>query len=580
MSIDLKTVFLIAGLTHFLQVIIFYHLYRNIKNLNGPGWWLLWSASESFAFILYIIRDAYPDNYLLIALQGPILVMGTIFVYFGIMRFLEKEINKKLIAFVFTSYTSLHLIFLFGWNNITARVLIFDICIAFIGFYTAAVLLKYKTPAIKSASIYNAVLLIIHGTLFTYRAIMITAGTSIHSVFEHNAFNFAQYFDALFIALLCTYGFIMLLNQKLNSDIYEAKNHFEQIFHLSPDAVLITRLSDGIVVDCNASFSLVSGYAKEDIIGKSTLDLNLWSNPEHRELIINAIREKGISGNFETTFRSKDNQIIHGSVNAKLISLNGAPHLISVIHNITERKYAEEEITAKNNELIKLNQEKEKFFSIIAHDLKSPFQGLIGYSEILSKEYDTLTEEEKISFIKSIEELSNNSFKLLENLLQWTRLQTGQMSYNPEYFNINSELHSTLSLLRQTALNKNIEFSYEIDNILSVTADKNMLSTIIRNIVSNAIKFTERGGSIQLKTASEVKNINFTIQDTGIGMDESIVRKLFSIDKSIGRKGTANEEGTGLGLLLCKEMIDKHKGTIRVESKPGKGTTFTFSLPN
>lgn len=579
MTIDIKTVILITGISHILQVIVFLHLYKSMKNIKGPGWWLLWSGAESVGFILILFRNVVAHTEIIIALQNPVILAGTLFIYIGIMKFLEKEINKKLVLSLLISFTLFHWFFLFGINNIAARTLIFDLCISFIGFYTASMLLKYRTPGINSTCVFNAVLFLIHGTLFAYRFIMIALGTPIIDVFDQTFFNLAQFFDALFIALLWTFGFIMLLNQKLHSEISEAKNHFEQIFHLSPDAVLITRLEDEKVIDCNESFSLISGYSKEDIVGKSTLDLNLWTNPEHRKTIFAAIKNNDNSGNFETTFLSKDNTLIHGSINAKLITLNGKPHIISVIHNITERKAAEEQISNKNKELIKLNLEKEKFFSIIAHDLKSPFQGLIGYSEILSKEYDSLEEEEKIAFIKSIEELSHSSYKLLENLLQWTRLQTGQMAFNPEYFNVNVELHSTLSLLKQTAQNKNIDFNYDIDNLLFITADKNMISTIVRNLVSNSIKFTERRGKIELKSFTRDKMVEFIVSDTGIGMDDTIKQKLFSIDKSTGRKGTANEEGTGLGLLLCKEMVEKHGGTISVESKTGAGTTFRFSIP-
>ncbi len=578
MDIDIKTIVLITGITHFLQVLVFYHLYRTMKNLQGPKWWLLWSAAESVGFILILLRNSVPHVNYIILIQSPIIFLGTIFIYIGILRFFDKPVNKRFIFLLFASYYLIHIFYLFVIDNITARTLIFDIYISFMGFYTGAAILKYKTPAINSTSIFNAVLLLIHGSLFAYRSVMILLGTPIHNVFDQNFFNFSQYFDALFIALMWTFGFIMLLNQKLHSEISETKNHFQQIFHLSPDAVLITRLEDEIVVDCNESFSIISGYSKEEAIGKSTAELNLWSIPEHRDKLFTSIREKGFSGNFETSFYSKDKQVLFGSVNARLITLNGMPHLISVIHNITERKKTEEEITSKNNELIRLNHEKEKFFSIIAHDLKSPFQGLIGYSEILSKEYNSLSEDEKIAFINSIEELSHSSYKLLENLLQWTRLQTGQMHFNPEYFNLNSEIHSTISLLKQTALNKNIDLIYKIDSMLFVTADKNMLSTIIRNIVSNSIKFTEKKGNIEFTAEAKGDKAVFRIKDSGIGMDEPTVAKLFSIDKSTSRKGTANEEGTGLGLLLCKEMIEKHGGSIIVESEVGKGTAFTFTL--
>jgi signal transduction histidine kinase len=244
------------------------------------------------------------------------------------------------------------------------------------------------------------------------------------------------------------------------------------------------------------------------------------------------------------------------------------------------------QITVQKDELQKLNEQlkevistKDKFFSIIAHDLKSPFQGLLGYSQILSTEYSTLTEEERITFIQSIEELSQHSFKLLENLLEWSRLQSGKIVFTPENQNLLLELFPTLTLLKQTALNKQITLNYSITNTICAKADKNMLTTIVRNLVSNAIKFTHPGGKIEINAKEVGEFVEISVADTGIGMNSKVLQNLFDIGKSSSTRGTANEEGTGLGLSLCKEMISLNGGKIRVESQIGVGTTFYFTLP-
>ena len=249
-----------------------------------------------------------------------------------------------------------------------------------------------------------------------------------------------------------------------------------------------------------------------------------------------------------------------------------------VEHNnqVIEQK---EELQRLNEQLKEVISTKDKFFSIIAHDLKSPFQGLLGYSQILSTEYSTLTEEEKMTFIQSIEELSQNSYRLLENLLEWSRLQTGKIVFAPEEHNLLLELFPTLSLLKQTAQNKQITLEYTIANSIVVKADKNMLTTILRNLVSNSIKFTKSGGSITIEAKPVDTFVVFSIADTGIGMRKDVVDNLFNVGKSISTRGTANEEGTGLGLSLCKEMIALHGGRIWVESEIERGTTFYFTLP-
>ncbi|MDP2036671.1 MAG: GAF domain-containing sensor histidine kinase [Ignavibacteria bacterium] len=249
-----------------------------------------------------------------------------------------------------------------------------------------------------------------------------------------------------------------------------------------------------------------------------------------------------------------------------------------IAYAITRKKNAEalEKYTV---DLKELNKTKDKFFSIIAHDLKSPFQGLLGYSQILTTEYATLSEEEKIFFISGIGELTNSAFRLLENLLEWSRMQTGRITFDPETFQIEKEVSTTLLLLSQTAKNKDIDLEKNIEGDISVFADKNMLSTIIRNLISNSIKFTKQGGRITISAELIKDMVKITVADTGIGMRQEDVDKLFKLDKNFSTPGTNKEEGTGLGLLLCKEMVEQNGGKIWVESKVGEGSKFIFTVP-
>lgn len=249
------------------------------------------------------------------------------------------------------------------------------------------------------------------------------------------------------------------------------------------------------------------------------------------------------------------------------------------IAQVIERKQNAVKLKKYAEELREANKTKDKFFSIIAHDLKSPFQGLIGYSKILTTEYATITEEERIFFINSIDEISKNAFSLLEDLLTWSRLQTNKMEIKIEKFNLNECLSQTISLLKQTALNKGIMINNFIDNKIYVNADKNMVCTIARNIISNATKFTNKGGEITVSSNLVENFVELSIKDTGVGIEKKNLDKLFVIDKTFRTKGTANEEGTGLGLLLCKEMIEKQGVKIWAESEPGKGSNFVFTIP-
>jgi len=197
----------------------------------------------------------------------------------------------------------------------------------------------------------------------------------------------------------------------------------------------------------------------------------------------------------------------------------------------------------------------------------------------LIKDYKTLPYEKIERFLKLIFTSSINGNKLLENLLQWSRSQTGRIAYDPVNLNLSTIIQEVINLLDGDALHKNISLQPIIDHSLTVLADENMVKTILRNLISNAIKFTPNNGSIFIKTTSMQNEVEVTIEDTGVGIPTDTLPRLFQIDKAITTKGTAQEQGTGLGLLLCKEFIEKHNGKIWIESEVGKGSKFRFTVP-
>lgn len=236
-------------------------------------------------------------------------------------------------------------------------------------------------------------------------------------------------------------------------------------------------------------------------------------------------------------------------------------------------------IEQSENELRHLNAAKNKFFSIIAHDLKNPFHTVLGYSQLLSNNYDTLTEAERLNFATAINQSTGNIFRLLQNLLEWAKSQTGRLVYLPREIDLGYILKNAVSVLRSLADQKHISIELDYDEKMSIFADPQMIETVIRNLVNNAIKFTPQHGKVVVSARQTDEQIEIRITDTGIGIEEEEVLTLFKIDSTIKRKGTNNEDGSGLGLILCREFIQKHNGSIGVDSVPGKGSTFYFSVP-
>ncbi|MFY9151758.1 MAG: two-component regulator propeller domain-containing protein [Prolixibacteraceae bacterium] len=253
---------------------------------------------------------------------------------------------------------------------------------------------------------------------------------------------------------------------------------------------------------------------------------------------------------------------------------------LSRVRNLQKQKILLEKLVAiKTTELHELNASKDKFFSIIAHDLKNPFNSIIGFSEILQNEIKSKNYEVIEEFAGLINISAVQAMRLLENLLAWANSQRGKIVFNPETINLYELLEEEYSMLNDLAKSKNILLKTAFPENITIVADKNMLKTILRNLISNAIKFTPKNGKIDVKASMVNQFLEISVSDNGIGMTREAKEKLFKIDTNQSTYGTENEKGTGLGLILCKEFIEKHHGQIWVESEPGKGSEFKFRLP-
>lgn len=237
------------------------------------------------------------------------------------------------------------------------------------------------------------------------------------------------------------------------------------------------------------------------------------------------------------------------------------------------------QIAESEHELRQLNAAKNKFFSIIAHDLKNPIHTVMGYSYLFSHDYDHFTEEERRKFAADIHKSTNNIFKLLENLLEWSRSQTGNLKYTPVEIGFCQIMENVVNIMYPLAQQKHIRLTTSCHSALKVYSDPLMIETVMRNLISNAIKFTPENGSIDITAEQEEQHISIRVSDTGTGMSKEDLEHLFHLDSKVKRKGTNNEDGSGLGLILCMEFITINKGKLWVESIPGKGSTFHISIP-
>jgi signal transduction histidine kinase len=272
-------------------------------------------------------------------------------------------------------------------------------------------------------------------------------------------------------------------------------------------------------------------------------------------------------------------EVIEGQSNELKIFSNNIKEANDLL--IERQKTIEDQsllLKTSNKELLILNSTKDKFFSIIAHDLRNPFNTIMGFSEVLVSKYNSIPEEKVIKYLDLINASAIHANNLLENQLQWSRSQTDRISFEPVKTKLCALVMETMYLSEGAMLKKNITSSVQVPEELEVFADENMLKTVLRNLISNAIKFTDNGTiTIAANNSNEATEIR--ISDTGVGISEEHLSKLFHIATNISTLGTNNEVGTGLGLILCYEFISKHAGSITVESKIGEGTTFMVKLP-
>ncbi|PZX13048.1 PAS domain S-box-containing protein [Breznakibacter xylanolyticus] len=491
-------------------------------------------------------------------------------------------------------------------------------------------------------------------------------------------------------------------------EIYQAKQYFQQIFNLIPNAVILTRQSDGMILDVNNGYYNLLGYHPDEVIGKTTLNLNIWINPEERNKLVEALSHDGYCYNYEAQFRKKDGGRVTGMISSTIIKNQNGRCILSVCRDITDRKRMEEELRAsedtlkesqriarvgsyrfdictglwlsseildqifgidqnfphdvqgwlriihpdsqqemsqylkiniienhepfdreyriirqdtgeeawvhgrgelifdeqgllkemvgtivdittrksaeliiqeQNKQLSELNAAKNKLFSIIAHDLRAPFNALLGLSDIVLRSYDDFNRTDIHQFITNINTLASQTFVLLENLLDWARLQSGLLSAQMIRCPLIEPIEQVCALSRELAANKQIALIHRIPEELMVTCDLHMTRTILRNLISNAVKYTYPGGQITIEATIESGWVIVNIVDTGIGIHPQVLSHLFDPDLYLTTEGTANEKGSGLGLPLCRELAEKQGGKLDAVSVPGKGSRFFFYLP-
>ena len=335
---------------------------------------------------------------------------------------------------------------------------------------------------------------------------------------------------------------------------------------------------EGRFLDTNDSYCKMIGYTRDEILRMGVKDVDVIDTQEIINSRILRILKNGYE-RFETRHRRKDGRVIDVEASVNLL-VKEKPELFCFMRDISDRKLADEALRERESELRETIATKDKFFSILAHDLRNPFNSLLGFTQLMDEELSTMSTEEIQKVVRSIRNSTTNLYSLLENLLEWSRLQRGLTTFSPELFLLLPNINSSLAMTRELATTKDIQIIIDIPPDLSVFADEKMFDSILRNLSTNAVKFTPKGGMITVAAKPGQENwVEFSVKDTGVGISREMAENLLHQNEKSNRLGTNNEPGTGLGLNICKEFIEKHGGRFWAVSEESKGSTFYFTLP-
>lgn len=360
----------------------------------------------------------------------------------------------------------------------------------------------------------------------------------------------------------------------------------KRILNTSQNAIYIYDNSDLRYEYANPAFTKYTKWTPEDLNRMKEDFFSLFHEAdfprvqEHMDKVINSETDRSYA--IEYRFKTKEGKFIwlYSQDSPYERDENGnVKKFIGAFTDISALKKIEDELTKSSKQLAELNATKDKFLSVIAHDLKSPFNAIIGFTKLLMNNHREYSETQKDEFLRIVYNSSENTYRLIENLLEWARSQSGRIEFNPQLHDLQTVLAENILLLMSQAEQKNISLKFDQKTEGRIYADLNMLNSVLRNLISNAIKFTPKGGEVYVGAEKKSDAFSVYVKDSGIGIDKETQNKLFNISEKVSSEGTEHEKGTGLGLILCRDFMLKHGGSISVNSKIGEGSVFSITFP-
>jgi len=366
--------------------------------------------------------------------------------------------------------------------------------------------------------------------------------------------------------------------KKIDEALKESEERYKLAFNTSPDAVNINKM-DGTYIDINEGFIQATGYTRKEVIGVSSVELEIWAIPADREKMVSELKKRGRVDDLETVFRAKDGQLITGLMSARIIHLNREPHILSITRDITKRKRLEEELLAAKEKAEESDRLKTLFLNNMSHEIRTPLNAIIGFSNLLSEE--ELTHDEKIRYREIVEQSGTQLLTIISDIIDISQIESKQVKLRRGDHNLNGIMNNLyLTFSKNTTEGVNLVLKNGIDDEdLVIRTDKNRLIQVLSNLLENARKFT-RSGTIEFGYDLLIDgSFRFYVSDTGIGIPEEHHDRIFDRFRQVDFDNSTTRSGTGLGLSIAKGLVELFNGRIGVNSTPGKGSTFWFTIP-
>jgi len=594
MTLDVRTLVALLAISHVLQVVVLSLQYVVFRSYRGIGGWVLWSASVAAGSVFMLLRDAPGLRVVAILAQNGLLVVGVTALWAGLLRFHGRREDRRLLGAVLGAYVLGHTFFLLVVEDLEARSAVLAAALFVLALLTARDVWRLRAGATRATAAFLAGVLLLHGLLFAVRAAMLLAGTRVGDVFGGGTFNVAPWVDAFVVSHLLTFGLVIMVNQRAHAEIREARDRFELLFETIPDAVLITRLSDGLCRSASTGFTELTGWAREEVLGTTMADLRLYADPEARRGFVEALRASGGVRSVELEGRRRDGSTFAASVAARVLDLGGEPHVLSVTRDVTERKAAEEalgrnaaeirglnaalesRVAERTAELAERNRELEALVQSLAHDLRAPLRAIDGFSAILEEEHGGRLDGEGRRHLARVRSSAQRMDRLIQDLLAYARSGTAPMRIEE----VDPAALARRAFEEAVPAAERGAWSLRVGEMPRVRGDAALLGLAMGHLLANAVKFTAAGTEkvVEVRGSRREGAVAIEVADSGIGFDAAHGTKLFGLFQRLHADG--GYEGTGMGLAIVRRIVERHGGCVAADGEVGRGARFTITIPD